>query len=396
VAAEPPPEVRLHNRPRATRYDRQAIISWWEQKRLTDARVLIVGAGALGNELAKNLALLGIGTVVVIDLDVVENSNLSRCVFFRAEDEGLPKAEVVCQRAGEINPDSHFHPIVGDVRHDLGLGDFADFDIVLGGLDNREARMHVNEACWKSTTPWIDGAIEGLQGLVRVFVPPESACYECTLNDGDLRLMAMRRSCSLLTRDQMLSGKVPTTATSGSVIAGMQVMELVKLLHADRIESYAGKAFVFVGETYDCYPIVYRRRDDCMSHNTYDLTAAKRVPADRPLRDILRDGRDQIGDPGAVLKLETEILMALQCPNCGTEERVRLPYTKVPSSRALCPQCGKERKNELRHGFEPEAELDFSAEDIGLPPNDVVTIIGQSDRVHVLVGTSALPKGASA
>src|SRR3954466_3490505 len=76
------------------RYGRLRLIPWWRQELLAAARVLVVGAGALGNEVLKNLALLGVGTVYVIDIDTIEASNLSRSVLFRAEDGGLPKAKV--------------------------------------------------------------------------------------------------------------------------------------------------------------------------------------------------------------------------------------------------------------------------------------------------------------
>src|SRR6516225_7212376 len=81
------------------RYSRLRLISWWRQERLRDARVLVVGAGALGNEVLKNLALVGLGTIYVIDLDEVERSNLSRSVLFRSEDGGRAKAEVAAHRA---------------------------------------------------------------------------------------------------------------------------------------------------------------------------------------------------------------------------------------------------------------------------------------------------------
>ena len=215
--------------------------------------------------------LLGIGTVLVADLDVVENSNLSRCVLFREHDEGSPKAEVVAAAAGALNPDVRVIPLVGDVRTSVGLGVYRDLDLVIGGLDNREARVHVNQACWKAGVPWVDGAIEGLLGVMRVFVPPDSACYECTMNRHDHKLLAMRRACSLLTRDQMLAGKVPTTVTSASVIAALQVQEAVKLLHRDELDySFAGRGFVFNGVTHDSYVVTYPRREDCLSHDSYE------------------------------------------------------------------------------------------------------------------------------
>ena len=98
------------------RYHRQSLISWWDQDRLAEATVFVVGAGALGNELVKNLTLVGVGHIIVVDMDRIENSNLARCVFFRAEDEGRMKAEVLAERASDLNPDIEVLPLVGDVR----------------------------------------------------------------------------------------------------------------------------------------------------------------------------------------------------------------------------------------------------------------------------------------
>lgn len=373
------------------RYHRQTLISWWEQDRLRDACVLVVGAGALGNELVKNLALAGIGCLVVIDMDLVENSNLSRCVFFRLEDEGRPKAEVVCQRAAELNPEITFVPVVGDIRHDIGLGDYRDFDAVLGGLDNREARLHVNQACWKASTPWIDGAIEGLMGIMRVFVPPDSACYECTMSVRDHELLAARKACSLLTRDEMLGGKVPTTGTSASVIAALQVQELIKLLHADQLPmSFAGQGVAFNGMTHDSYTVSYPRRDMCLSHDTYDLATVERCSAEEPLADILVRGRGYLGDPAAVLDFEADIVLAASCAECGTEEPLRRVLTRLVASDGQCPECGRERRLEIVHTVDGEEHGDLTAQALGLPGNDVVTVRGREARVHFLVGESLL------
>src|SRR6185312_6622591 len=95
----------------------------------------------------------------------------------------------------------------------------------------------------------------------------------CTLSEEDHRLISSRRTCTMLTREELLEGKTPTTATSSSVIAGMQVQEAVKLLHRERLgePSLAGAGYQFVGLTHDSYVVRYGRRDDCMSHDTYEL-----------------------------------------------------------------------------------------------------------------------------
>lgn len=370
------------------RYHRQSLISWWDQDRLANARVLVVGAGALGNELLKNLTLLGVGTIVVVDLDRVENSNLSRCVLFREDDEGRSKVEVAAQAARRLNAGVRVIPVHGDVRTTIGLGAFAQFDVVLGGLDNREARLHVNQCCWKTTTPWVDGAIEGLMGTVRVFEPPHSACYECTMNARDFELLAARRACSLLTRDEMLGGKIPTTATSASIIAAMQVQEAVKLLHRDRIPAtLSGKGVAYNGLTHDSYVVSYGRQPHCLSHDTYELAGAVVAGEDATMGDILRSAGD--GLPGAVLDLEREIVTALCCASCGSSEDVFRPLDELSVADARCPGCGSERRPEVVHSIAGDdgALLALTAGALGLPPLDVVTARSGERRRHVLVRT---------
>ena len=203
------------------RFDRFKLIGWWDQQKLAAAKVLVIGAGALGNELIKNLALLGVGNVLIADKDRIEHSNLSRSILYRGSDTGRQKAEVAAAAAREIYPDIRAHYFDGDVVHSLGAGVFRWADVVLGGLDNREARLMINRQCWRVGRPWIDGAIEQIEGCARVFVPSddESPCYECTMSERDWKLLAARRSCNLLSAAEMEGGKTPTTPTISSVIA---------------------------------------------------------------------------------------------------------------------------------------------------------------------------------
>ena len=103
--------------------------------------------------------------------------------------------------------------------------------MILGGLDNREARVAINQAAARAGKVWIDGAIERLDGVARVFDPATGPCYECTMGENDWKMLEARRSCALLSRGEMEQGKVPTTPTTASIIAGIQVQEAVKYLH---------------------------------------------------------------------------------------------------------------------------------------------------------------------
>src|SRR4051794_11596384 len=277
------------------RYGRLRLIPWWRQERLAAARVLVVGAGALGNEVLKNLALLGVGTTYIIDLDVVEPSNLSRSVLFRAEDGGRSKAEVAARRAREINPEVTIVARHGDVITDVGLGTFAAVDVVIGCLDNREARLWVNRQCWKVGTPWVDAGIQEIQGVVKVFVPPGSACYECAMTRRDYELLNLRYSCPLLRREDILEGKVPTAPTIASMMAALEVQEALKLIHG--LPVAAGSALVFNGVANQFYTTLLPRREDCLSHETYPEPLAVPLGHADPVASVFAEARKHLSGP---------------------------------------------------------------------------------------------------
>src|SRR4051812_37233768 len=100
------------------RYARQELIDWWNQERLDEAAVIVCGAGALGNEVLKNIALVGVSRLRVIDFDLVEPSNLARCALFRESDIGRPKAVAAAEAISQLNPDIVVEAIHGDLRFD--------------------------------------------------------------------------------------------------------------------------------------------------------------------------------------------------------------------------------------------------------------------------------------
>ncbi|MDB5351943.1 MAG: thiF [Planctomycetota bacterium] len=358
----------------ADRYSRLRLISWWRQEKLAAAKVLVVGAGALGNEVIKNLALLGVGTTYVIDLDNVEPSNLSRSVLFRAEDGGQPKAEVAARRATEINPEVTIKGIRGDVITDLGLGLFAEVDVVIGCLDNREARLWVNRQCWKVSTPWVDSGIQEIQGVVKVFVPPHSSCYECTMTERDYQLMNLRYSCPLLRREDILAGKVPTAPTIASMMAALEVQEALKLLHGMPVA--AGSALVFNGVTNQFYSTKLPFRDDCLSHETYPDPVALPIGHAATARSLFEAARSTLDGPFR-LALDRDLVTELECPRCGWRKDVFRPRTKVAMADAVCPTCRESARPAMVSEIDEDSPLaDRSLADLGIPAYDIVRVDG--------------------
>lgn len=350
------------------RYSRLKLIPWWDQDKLSKAKVMVVGAGAIGNELIKNLALLGIGEIIVIDMDKIEETNLTRSVLFRKSDVGRYKADIACERAMEINPDVRATPINANIIDNIGLGIFRRMDVVLGGLDNREARLAINQACYRVNKPWIDGAIEALSGIARVFIPPEGACYECTMTETDWKLINKRKSCALLTHEEMNEGKIPTTPTSSSIIAGIQIQEMLKLLHRDRnLPILAGKGYVFNGLTHDSYIVEYQRKEDCMSHDTYDEIIEKdwSVTSLR-LIDMLEVVKNELGE-NAIVEFDREIVTNASCI-CGHEKEILLPIHFLKAEDLTCPDCGKIMQYNSIHSLNGSEDfLDRTFIDIGIP-----------------------------
>jgi len=365
------------------RYSRLRLIPWWRQERLAEARVLVVGAGALGNEVLKNLALLGVGTTIVIDLDAVEPSNLSRSVLFRAEDGGRSKAEVAARRAGEINPEVAFLPIRGDVITDLGLGLFADVDVVIGCLDNREARLWVNRQCWKVGTPWVDSGIQEIQGVVKVFVPPDSACYECAMTERDYQLLNVRYSCPLLRRDQILEGKVPTAPTIASMMAALEVQEALKLIHG--LPVAAGSAMVFNGVTNQFYSTKLPFRPDCLSHETYPEPEAVPIGHAATLADLFALAGRTLEGP-LTLPLDRDLVTAIHCPRCDSRVDIFRPRTKVGMAEALCPTCREPGRPEILNAIDQDSPLAaLPLAKLGIPPYDIVRVDGPEASAFFLL-----------
>ncbi len=346
-------------------------ISWWDREKVQNAKVMVIGAGALGNEVIKNLALMGIGNIFIVDFDKIEAANLSRSVLFRESDNNRSKAEIAAARAKAVNPDIHVQYLNGDVTTKIGLGIIRRMDVVIGCLDNREARLAVNRYCYWMNKPWVDGAIQELLGLVRVFVPGQGACYECTLTEQALKDLSLRYSCPLLARQNILLGKVPTTPTIASIIGAMQSQEALKLINGMPVK--AGHVTHFNGMVNDMHTTAYSPREDCESHWTYgDITELPARAERTTLDDLLRIACADLG-LNAVIELDQELVTKLECPNCHTVEEVLRPLSEVTLDAGNCPTCGVLREASMTHIITGEENfLHRTLSSVGVPPLQIV------------------------
>jgi adenylyltransferase/sulfurtransferase len=364
---------------REDRYHRQTLIEWWDQERVRGTRILVIGAGALGNEILKLLALIGSGWTLVYDPDRIERSNLSRSVLFREADEGRHKAEVAVRQMREINPDVRGHAVCENVLAKAGLGVFLWADVVIGAVDNREARVFINSACARTRRTWVDGAIEGLSGIVRVFSPQDGACYECTMNSTDRKLLAERRSCALLARDAVLRGHVPTSAVAASIIGAMEVQEAIKVVHGQ--PTLTGEGLHLDGLYGQTSRIKYPRRADCPGHEDLGEVVPLGLGVAGVTLGALLDRAEAALGAGAALDLSRDVIVRLSCPGCGSAAPGRSVLGTVRESQAACPSCGAHRAIEIASSIsragadagQPDPiDLALTPAELGLPPFDII------------------------
>lgn len=353
------------------RFARFEAIKWWKQDLLRQAKVLVIGAGALGNEVIKNLALLGVGRLVIADMDRIEKSNLCRSVLFRETDEGEYKAIAAARAAEELYPELRARGLKVNILAELGLGYFRWADVVVGALDNREARVFVNAACAQVGRAWIDGGIDVLNGIVRGFAPPKSACYECTMGQADWDLLAKRRSCALLARQAFAEGGAPTTPTTASIIGAVQAQEVVKRLHG--LTSLSGKGYLFEGLNHNSYTVEYPVKPECPWHEEpAAVETCGDLGSDSTLRAVWRRGEEMLGGLDA-LDLSREIVAALKCPAGHAERACFKPVELVGAGEVPCPECGAECVPEFVHSIGAgSAFLEKTVREMGLPAWDIV------------------------
>lgn len=186
------------------------------QQKLQSARVLLIGAGGLGAPAALYLAAAGVGVLGMVDPDRVALANLQRQVLFTSEDVGALKVDVAQQRLAALNPHVRIerHPVALTVANASKL--IADYDVVLDGTDNFEARFAANAACRGLNKPLVSGALGRWTGQVGVFCVGAGPCYRCFVND--------------IPPEAELCSTVGVVGALAGVIGAMMAVEAVKLV----------------------------------------------------------------------------------------------------------------------------------------------------------------------
>jgi sulfur-carrier protein adenylyltransferase/sulfurtransferase len=220
------------------------------QKKLKEAKVLLIGTGGLGSPAALYLTAAGVGTLGLIDFDVVDFSNLQRQIIHSTKSVGVPKVDSARERMGEINPNVKVVTYNERLSKDNIMRILKDYDMVLDGTDNFQTRYLVNDACVFTKKPFVYGSIFRFDGQATVFYPGKGPCYRC------------------LFAEPPPPGMVPSCAEGGvlgilpGVIGVIQATEVVKLI-LGKGEPLIGRLMLYDALKMNFREVKFRRNPKC-------------------------------------------------------------------------------------------------------------------------------------
>ena len=361
-------------------------LSWFRSERVAQARVMVVGCGALGNEVLKNLVLFGVQHLVVVDFDRVESSNLSRSVLFTREDAETHARKIDAVKASieRINPSAEVVTIFGDIAYEVGLGWFRGVDVVIGCVDNRWARYCINRLCMRAGKPWVDGGIDGLEGTVRVFIPGEN-CYACNLGPEGLKDLKRRMPCSGIIRRNEAAGRAATTPVIASVIGAVQVQEALKLIHREQLESgeltsLCGRMFCYEGQHLTTRTVDFKAYDDdCPVHERWEPVTDSDLTIKHTVRQCLDELRRMTGEAHPEVVLNDCFVDYVESRRTGEQVSVMCPGREVESrieqdSPLRGSLLGELYQHEYRKLDETFPYSEMSLEQVGIPERDVLWV----------------------
>lgn len=385
-----------------TAFDRAKLISWWSQEVVSEGKILVVGAGATGNETLKNLALMGVGKIFICDMDTVSVSNLSRTVLFGIDDVGKHKAEIAAERIRHMsnNPNCKVDYFVGDIVNKLGHGVFRRFDIVLGCLDNMLTRSNVNRRCCLFQKPYMDAGISNLALSLNVHNYPFSSCLECDIDSKDIAKERMiRYSCDVFKKRAVQEGHAATVLISAAVVSALQVQEAIKALHQlNGIELEVpiqyGKKYYYQGMNHMFEQMRVQAKEDCTSHYSIDEVIETPLSATEKLGDVLSKLSSTFGYECVIDTFpDSAFVTSAKCINCHKDISVNKPMSEIYSDELYCSDCSKSDAsgytpdytaiNMFHNELEDKHLLDYTLLQLGIPLLHVLAVREKNNSSNV-------------
>ena len=316
------------------RYQRHALIDWFSQAEVGAARIGVVGAGAVGNEVLKCLTLLGVGALDIFDFDKVELHNLTRSVLFRESDVGRSKADCAAQRLRELDPNIQVTAHVGDFFDLLDYGRLPEYTAMICCVDNFEARIKLNLICKLWGVNFINTGVDSRHAVVDTFPfarNADASCYECALPPSVYQRLSQRYSCGGLKRVAFVEKRIPTTVITASLAGSMAASKALRLGPASQ-DQQSGRVFmdsIAGSSTKTELP----QRADCPVCSQFKA----------PIQ-MIRISPSELQNMEAEITLPEPLILSYTCKSCGLGEGLHAPLfwraSDHDSRLADCTACG--------------------------------------------------------
>lgn len=349
------------------RYTRHSLIPGWKQSRLASASVIIMGMGALGNEVSRILAMAGVGKALLCDPDTVEVSNLSRTALFRAQDIGRLKVEAAAMALTELAPEMEIAVRTQTLAHGVGLAELRDASLVIGCLDSRSSRLQLAGRCQMVGAPYIDGGTTPWGGEVRPYLMKDSvgACYGCSLSAAERGEADVPWSCLSQDSESPVGAAIPSSALVATWMGMFAVRFLMGMAVPDSILKIDGVQ----GTT----TVVQQERDpECPMHKP--LKEVVQVPV--KVTDTLSMLISSLPE-GAIPYAREPVQHRAECHTCGYQsERWQVPQLEA------CPNCRDMLLPRTTLMLE-NAPLDVSIATLGIPPREILPVKTATGFVYI-------------
>lgn len=321
------------------RYDRHNLIDWFDQKKLQDAHIIIVGAGAVGNEVLKNLTLLGVGHLYVFDFDRIEEHNLTRSILFREADIGKYKAEVAVNVCHGIDSNVDIKSSITDFWDSLSFQELLKSDVVVCCADNFEARINLNKLCLITKKDLYNISIDSRYVTVEFFSfsSNSSPCYECTLPSAVYNKIQKRYSCGWLRKVAQNEKKIPTTTITSSLASAVAVSLILNRL-TQHSQSIHYNAFRYFQDsiTLENTLSIFQKNESCFTCSNSDpkfmIFKSKRTCSNTPILPLPCNLQGEI-------VLSEPVLIRGTCLLCGREQEYFESTRKLTDAVTYCLEC---------------------------------------------------------
>jgi adenylyltransferase/sulfurtransferase len=371
-------------------------LSWFKQDKVSSAHIMVVGCGALGNEVLKNLALFGVGNLVLVDFDEVEFSNLTRSILFCSDDatKHRYKVEAAAESIKKINPNINVTTIVGDISYQVGLGLIRKMNAVVGCLDNRWARYSLNRLCMRAGVPWVDGGINALEGVAKVFIPGKN-CYACTLEPSALEELKKRTSCAVAIKRNEESGRVPTTPVVASIIGAVEAQEAMKLIHKEELASgeltsLCGKMFCYDGASMTVRLVSHQAwENDCPVHECWSPITKLSLTNNNTVEELFSWIKEEFSTTEVELVLRNQAFVDfIEDRVTGKTYSVMLPEAEVSSfiendAQLSTIPMGQFYQHAIRNINKDFKYKNLTLSQLGIPKQDVVYLRGNGEEYYI-------------